>query len=83
MIYLLMIWNLFTFLIMEIDKWKSIHQRYRISECFLLACGFFLGSIGIALGMIVFHHKTRKTKFKILIPIFVILHILIYLRLVV
>lgn len=75
LLFLLMLtWNVLTFLFMGIDKYKAKHDKQRISEKSLLTCGFIMGALGISLGMIAFHHKTQKMKFKILIPIAVIIN---------
>ena len=59
---------------MGIDKWKAIHHSYRFSERFLLFTGFIGGSVGLLLGMIIFHHKIRKMKFILLVPFLLILN---------
>lgn len=63
-----LIWNVITFLMMGIDKWKAKHNKRRISEKTLLISAFLMGAVGSGAGMLVFHHKTRKLKFKILVP---------------
>lgn len=68
--------NLFCFFLFYIDKKKAIKGKYRISEFALLFCSFLGGSLGSLLSMRLFHHKTKKLKFQILIPLFLILHIL-------
>lgn len=65
----LAIWNLITFFMMGIDKWKAKGDKRRISEKTLLLSGFFMGAVGVLAGMFTFHHKTRKWKFKILVPL--------------
>ena len=68
-IYILIIWNIITFLLMAVDKYKSMHGRRRISEDTLLTAAFAMGAAGSFLGSIIFRHKTRKWKFRILLPI--------------
>ncbi len=70
-------WNMITFLMMGIDKWKAKHEKRRISEKTLLLSSFAMGAIGSGAGMLVFHHKTRKLKFQILVPLSLILNFLI------
>lgn len=76
---ILFLWNSIVFLIMGIDKYKAKHHRYRISETTLLLCSFCFGSIGGLLGMVCFHHKIRKRKFQLCMPLAFILQLSIYL----
>ena len=64
-----LIWNLFTFLQMGMDKRKAVKEKQRISEKTLLLSAFFMGAMGSGAGMLVFHHKTKKWKFRILVPL--------------
>ena len=68
----LAVWNLISFLIMGIDKRKARKEKRRISEKTLLTCAFLMGGIGVGAGMLVFHHKTLKWKFRILVPLAVL-----------
>lgn len=77
-IYLLSI-NIYQFLLMGIDKLLAIKKKNRISEKTLLLNSLIGGSIGSIIGMYTFRHKTKKLKFQILYPLFLIIHILIYL----
>lgn len=69
LILIMAIWNLITFLMMGIDKWKAKKEKRRISEKTLLTSGLCMGAVGIGAGMLVFHHKTRKIKFQVLVPL--------------
>lgn len=55
------------------DKKKAIEKEWRIPEKTLLIAAFF-GPFGAAIAMKLAHHKTQKTKFK-LVYLFLILHI--------
>lgn len=77
MIKYLIIINIITFIMYGIDKQQAIKNNYRISETTLLTLSLIGGSLGSILGMIIFHHKTKKIKFKLLNTIFLIIHILI------
>ncbi len=68
-------WNILVFLFVAIDKLKAKMKWSRISEFFLLTSSFFMGSLGVALGMIAFHHKVSKGKFRWFVPIFMVLNI--------
>ena len=67
--------NLLAFALYGIDKAKAKRGAWRIPEATLLLVAFLGGSFGALLGMEVFRHKTRHLKFRILVPLFLILHI--------
>ena len=79
MIYYLIIINIFLFLLYGIDKLLAIKKKRRISEYTLLIISLFGGSLGAIIGMILFHHKTRKIKFWFFNFLFLILHIYVVL----
>ena len=72
--------NIISFALMGWDKYCSIKRYWRISENNLLGLSFLGGSLGILLGMILFHHKTKKKKFQILIPISIIINIFLLIK---
>ena len=78
--YLLII-NIIAFFLYGIDKRKAVRNKWRIPEATLVLFAAIGGALGALLGMLVWHHKTRKWKFRILVPLFLILWagILIYL----
>ena len=76
LIYLLTI-NLISFIAYGIDKRKAIKNKWRIKEATLLGLSFIGGSIGALMGMIIFHHKTKKPRFKIGVPVMLIIHLVI------
>lgn len=63
------IWNLIVFAVYGVDKWKAIHNEWRISELTLIMCCFLMGGAGGLCGMYVWRHKTRHLKFRILVPL--------------
>lgn len=75
-VYILIIWNLFVFLLYGFDKRKAKTGSRRISEKNLLLCALLMGGAGAALGMGLFRHKTRHAKFVILVPLALILNVL-------
>lgn len=77
MIYYLLSINLFAFFICYLDKKKAIKHKYRISENFLLLSALLGGAFGFYISMQLFRHKTKHLKFKLLVPIFMILWIYI------
>ena len=70
--------NILSFILMGWDKYCAIKKLYRISETNLLGLSLLGGSIGTLLGMIIFHHKTKKKHFQIIIPLFLLINIYIY-----
>ncbi len=74
-IYVLAI-NIITFLVMGLDKWKAQRGSWRIQEATLFTLVLFGGGIGGILGMIIFHHKTKKPKFQFGFPIILILELI-------
>ncbi len=71
-IYILL--NAGSFVLYGIDKSRAKNGKSRVSEQNLLIVSF-LGPIGALLGMEYFRHKTQKTIFKLLVPIFLVIHI--------
>lgn len=69
--------NLAAFTICGIDKWKAVHQRWRISERCLMLLAAVGGSIGMLAGMYFFRHKTRHPKFYLGVPAILICQIII------
>lgn len=75
-LYLLII-NALGLLIMLADKEKAKKHRWRIPESTLLTVAALGGSIGCYAGMRLFHHKTRKPKFYIGIPVIFAVQVLV------
>lgn len=74
--YLLTI-NAVGLLIMLIDKQKARKNLWRIPEATLLTVAILGGSVGCLAGMRLFHHKTRKPKFYIGIPVILTIQLLL------
>ena len=75
---LLLIWlgvtSALAFILFGWDKLMAKLRRRRISEAALLGCALLGGSAGAALGMTLFHHKTRKPPFPWLVPLCLLGH---------
>lgn len=71
--YLLII-NFAAFYLYWDDKRRAKKDKWRIKESTLLLVGLVGGSLGSLVSMYVFRHKTKHWKFKILVPVFIILH---------
>lgn len=69
--------NVLAFLLYGFDKWKAKKNKWRIPEKTLFGIAFLGGSLGALIGMQVFHHKTKHWSFKILIPVFLVLHVVL------
>lgn len=80
LIYYLIFVNIVEFIMMGLDKLFAIKHKNRIPEITLLTISLLGGSLGAILGMIGFRHKTKKWKFKILFPLFLIFHIILLIK---
>jgi uncharacterized membrane protein YsdA (DUF1294 family) len=58
--------NLLAFLLMGVDKYLAIRNRWRISENALHFSALLGGIVGMVLGIVVFRHKIRKKIFLFL-----------------
>ena len=67
--------NLLSFALYGVDKWRAKRGAWRIPESTLLLAALLGGSLGALLGMELFRHKTKHAKFKVLVPLFLVLHI--------
>ena len=65
---------------MCIDKQLARKKQFRIPESVLLMTAFLGGSFGSLFGMAIFRHKTRKLRFRIWIPVFIVIHIVLLFR---
>ena len=71
--------NIISFLTYGFDKYAAIKNKQRIPEKVLILLSIVGGSIGSILGMIIFHHKTKKVKFITLNPLILIIQVILYL----
>ena len=67
--------NIIAFFMFGSDKRKAKKSEWRISESSLIMVSVAGGALGSLLGMQVFHHKIRKLKFQVLVPLMVIIHL--------
>ncbi len=72
-LFILLIWNIIVMFIYGIDKLKAKRGTRRVRESTLITCAFAFGGWGGMFGMILFNHKTSKMKFRLLVPLAVIL----------
>lgn len=76
-IALIIMINLVSFALYGFDKHRAKKHGRRVSESTLLLMAAIGGSIGALLGMYIFHHKTKKPKFYIGVPLLLIIQIAI------
>ena len=69
LVYYLIIINVLAFLLYGLDKSFAVKRKWRIPEATLILVAVIGGAPGAFLGMLIFHHKTKKKKFRVTIPI--------------
>ena len=62
-----------SFLLFGLDKRRAVCGAWRIPERTLLLSAFLGGAPGALFGMHFFRHKTQKLKFRILVPLALLL----------
>ena len=60
--------NVVGFAVCAADKRAAIRNKRRVRESTLFLLALFGGAAGVYISMMIFRHKTRKMKFKVLIP---------------
>lgn len=76
-VVLVVLWNLWVFLLMGVDKFKAKHSKRRIAERTLLLSALAFGAVGGIVGMHLFHHKTLHKRFRYGFPAMLVLHLLV------
>lgn len=71
--------NILACIMYGIDKRRAERSAWRIPERTLLFFAFLGGGIGSYAGMYVWHHKTRKSRFRLWVPVWLSIHIVIIL----
>ena len=74
--YLLIV-NILAFVLYGIDKRKAKKKRFRIPERTLLWMARIGGGIGSWMGIMSFHHKTKHIKFKIVVPLWTVIWLIV------
>ena len=76
-VYLVLV-NIAAFGMYGMDKQKAIRKQWRIPEAQLLAVAVIGGSAGALFGMQFFHHKTRKWKFRLGVPLILAVQLILW-----
>lgn len=79
--YALMASNALAFLLMGIDKRRAGRDAWRVRERTLFLFPLLGGALGGTLGMLLFHHKTRKWYFAYGLPLLCLVQLLALLTL--
>jgi len=69
--------NIAGFILMGVDKASAIQGETRIPEKWFFTISLIGGPFGVFLGMLVFHHKTRKAYFGFIVTLTLMLYILV------
>lgn len=67
--------NIFTYILMGMDKQKAIKKKYRIPERTFWLLSLLGGALGVLIGMKAFRHKTKHKSFQYGAPILLIVNI--------
>ncbi len=78
----LVILNIVSLSFMASDKIRAMEHRFRIPESVLLILAVVGGSLGILLGMFLFHNRVRRLKFKYGVPAILFIQLMLYVFLV-
>ncbi len=62
---------------MRHDKQQSKRRKRRVPEKIMLIVAIIGGALGVFLGMLLFHHKTKKVKFTLGIPTLILTNLII------
>jgi len=77
LVYYLLLINAAAFTLYGLDKSFAVKHKRRIPEATLILVAVLGGAPGAGLGMLVFHHKTKKKKFRVTIPILICVFLLL------
>lgn len=67
--------NIVTFVLFGADKFFAVGGHWRISEKTLLGLVILGGVVGGYFGMKKFRHKTKKSKFRFVLAIAIVIHL--------
>lgn len=70
--------NIITCILYGIDKKKAEKGKWRVPEATLLLFAAIGGSLGALYGMKHYHHKTKKIKFYLGVPVILLLQLALF-----
>lgn len=73
--FYLIIMNIGAFILFAWDKFQALRDKRRVSENDLLLGALLGGSLGAIFAMYYFRHKTRHLKFKLGLPLILLLQL--------
>ena len=71
--YYLFFINVLAFILYGVDKRRAVRNKYRIRESVLLWMARLGGGVGSWLGIKTFRHKTKHTRFRIVVPLWIVI----------
>lgn len=71
--FYLWIINIAAFALYGFDKHRAYYAKSRIPEAVLIFIAFIGGAFGALMGMLFFRHKTRKSRFRVWVPVALII----------
>ncbi len=77
MLYYLIAINIVAFCIMGADKFFAVKGARRVPEKTLMSIAVVGGSLGMTAAMFSFRHKTKHKKFRLGLPVIMVLHIIL------
>ena len=69
--------NVLALILFGLDKYRARHRQWRIPEFLLFLVALLGGSLGAVIGMDLFRHKTRHTRFHRGLPLLFFLHFIL------
>ena len=72
--------NIIAFILYGLDKKYAREGRWRIPEKTLLGIAMIGGAAGAWIGMQIFRHKTKHMSFRMLVPLFAVVHMWMIVR---
>ncbi|MGQ9597534.1 MAG: DUF1294 domain-containing protein [Thermoproteota archaeon] len=69
--------NVVGFLLMGFDKLQAVQSKRRVPERWFFLISLVGGAFGVIAGMFIFHHKTSKASFQLLIILALIIFLTI------